>query len=350
MATMDANLGRVAEPDARRPDDRRRLPQRRAQNVQIVNSQLHGDAACRHAHLDAEREHPDRPQHLQRHQRVRHVLRGPSGSARVQQHTACRSDDQQQPVLAAAATTDGVQIIGNAYGVQVGPGNEFTGLAQTTSGAHTDPIQLYGSSHTLITGNYICTATRPESWPRTAATRDDHAERDPDDRVSVADRDGRSERQRHHAQHASPAAAGRSRSTSPMPARPAAASSSATTSWPRSRMPPAGRRGDHRGLQPGSDRWRCHGRPRHPRPARVRRRKLTVHLRRLSALRAHSTGAKARRRVRQRRGHRRRSRYVHVRPAVRQLRQCDRVRCAAVTARHGVVRRRARVTALPRRY
>jgi hypothetical protein len=50
--------------------------------------------------------------------------------------------------------SDGVQIIGNAYGVQIGPGNEFRGLAQV-SAAHTDPIQLYGSSHTLITGNWL---------------------------------------------------------------------------------------------------------------------------------------------------------------------------------------------------
>src|ERR1700754_2611212 len=49
---------------------------------------------------------------------------------------------------------DGVQIIGDAYGVQVGPGNEFRGLAQV-SAAHTDPLQLYGSSHTVITGNWM---------------------------------------------------------------------------------------------------------------------------------------------------------------------------------------------------
>jgi hypothetical protein len=51
--------------------------------------------------------------------------------------------------------SDGVQIIGGAYGVQVGPGNEFTGIRQGSFAAHVDPIQLYGSSHTLITGNYF---------------------------------------------------------------------------------------------------------------------------------------------------------------------------------------------------
>jgi hypothetical protein len=50
--------------------------------------------------------------------------------------------------------SDGVQIIGDAYGVQIGPGNEFRGLAQVSE-AHTDALQLYGSSHTLITGNWM---------------------------------------------------------------------------------------------------------------------------------------------------------------------------------------------------
>jgi hypothetical protein len=51
--------------------------------------------------------------------------------------------------------SDGIQIVGGAYGVQVGPGNEFSGIKQGNFSAHVDPIQLYGSSHTLITGNYF---------------------------------------------------------------------------------------------------------------------------------------------------------------------------------------------------
>ena len=51
--------------------------------------------------------------------------------------------------------TDGVQIIGNAYGVKVGPGNEFSGIRQGVCSAHVDSIQLYGSSHTEIVGNYF---------------------------------------------------------------------------------------------------------------------------------------------------------------------------------------------------
>jgi hypothetical protein len=54
-------------------------------------------------------------------------------------------------------TADGVQIIGTPYGVRIGPGNRFTGLTQSEvpDAAHTDPIQLYGSSHTVITGNWM---------------------------------------------------------------------------------------------------------------------------------------------------------------------------------------------------
>jgi hypothetical protein len=55
----------------------------------------------------------------------------------------------------AGGCSDGVQIVGNAYGVEVGPGNEFSGIRQGTCAAHVDSIQLYGSSHTQIVGNYF---------------------------------------------------------------------------------------------------------------------------------------------------------------------------------------------------
>ena len=55
----------------------------------------------------------------------------------------------------AGGCSDGVQIIGNAYGVEVGPGNEFSGIRQGACAAHVDSIQLYGSSHTQIVGNYF---------------------------------------------------------------------------------------------------------------------------------------------------------------------------------------------------
>jgi hypothetical protein len=54
----------------------------------------------------------------------------------------------------SGGNSDGVQITGNANGVVVGPGNEFSNLAQSSS-VHTDSIQLYGASDTTITGNYI---------------------------------------------------------------------------------------------------------------------------------------------------------------------------------------------------
>jgi hypothetical protein len=51
--------------------------------------------------------------------------------------------------------SDGVQIVGGANGVQVGPGNEFSGLKQSGCTAHVDSIQLYGSKNTQIVGNYF---------------------------------------------------------------------------------------------------------------------------------------------------------------------------------------------------
>ena len=48
---------------------------------------------------------------------------------------------------------DGIQVLGDADGVQIGPGNEFSGLVE--SGNHEDPIQLYGAANTVITGNYF---------------------------------------------------------------------------------------------------------------------------------------------------------------------------------------------------
>jgi len=50
---------------------------------------------------------------------------------------------------------DGLDLAGDPYGVQIGPGNEFTGIDQGTCGPHVDPIQGLGSRHTLITGNYF---------------------------------------------------------------------------------------------------------------------------------------------------------------------------------------------------
>ena len=52
-----------------------------------------------------------------------------------------------------AGESDGIQI--GAYGVVVGPGNEFTGIVQSGYSRHVDSIQLYGQSHTTITGNYF---------------------------------------------------------------------------------------------------------------------------------------------------------------------------------------------------
>ena len=52
--------------------------------------------------------------------------------------------------------SDGVEVLG-AYGVQIGPGNEFTGIYQNgcTNGAHADPIGYSEAPHLLVIGNYF---------------------------------------------------------------------------------------------------------------------------------------------------------------------------------------------------
>ena len=49
---------------------------------------------------------------------------------------------------------DGDGIQNGGYGTQIGPGNDISGQLQNGS-CHADGIQLYGSSHTLIEGNYL---------------------------------------------------------------------------------------------------------------------------------------------------------------------------------------------------
>jgi len=49
--------------------------------------------------------------------------------------------------------SDGIQI--GSYGVVVGPGNVFEGIQQGSCNEHVDSIQLYGQSHTTITGNFF---------------------------------------------------------------------------------------------------------------------------------------------------------------------------------------------------
>lgn len=51
--------------------------------------------------------------------------------------------------------SDGVGSSADSYGITVGPGNEFTGLAENSCVAHVDPIQPYAGSNWTITGNYF---------------------------------------------------------------------------------------------------------------------------------------------------------------------------------------------------
>jgi len=52
--------------------------------------------------------------------------------------------------------SDGVALVGGVNGVQIGPGNEFTGITQSgCDPVHADPIGCNWSSNALITGNYF---------------------------------------------------------------------------------------------------------------------------------------------------------------------------------------------------
>ena len=61
----------------------------------------------------------------------------------------------------ASQCSDGIDILGDAAGTVIGPGNEFTGIDQGYSdancgGTHVDPIQQYGGGPgTVVTGNYF---------------------------------------------------------------------------------------------------------------------------------------------------------------------------------------------------
>ncbi len=55
----------------------------------------------------------------------------------------------------SAGCSDGIFVLGDPNSVQIGPGNEFTGITQQGCGGHVDPIQLYGGATTIITGNYF---------------------------------------------------------------------------------------------------------------------------------------------------------------------------------------------------
>jgi hypothetical protein len=50
--------------------------------------------------------------------------------------------------------SDGIQEYG-IYGVQIGPGNEFTGITQAGCGPHVDPVQIQGGCCYTITGNWF---------------------------------------------------------------------------------------------------------------------------------------------------------------------------------------------------
>ena len=97
--------------------------------------------------------------------------------------------------------SDGVQIIGGAYGVEVGPGNEFSGIQQGACAPHVDSIQLYGSSHTQIVGNYFHDRRHDHHGPRRRRERVHRRQRDDRRRLRARRAVGQSPRQPVRAQH-----------------------------------------------------------------------------------------------------------------------------------------------------
>jgi hypothetical protein len=59
-------------------------------------------------------------------------------------------------VFSGSGPSDGIQVIGGAFGTVIGPKNEFFGIKQSGCGSvHCDPIQFYGATNSVITGNYF---------------------------------------------------------------------------------------------------------------------------------------------------------------------------------------------------
>jgi Right handed beta helix region len=85
-----------------------------------------------------------------------------AGPTNYEGRLTIRGYDNTQPVGVTISNnhfgggcSDGVQVIGDAYGVRIGPGNKFTGLRQRGCVEHVDPIQLYGGPHVVVRGNYF---------------------------------------------------------------------------------------------------------------------------------------------------------------------------------------------------
>ena len=87
-------------------------------------------------------------------------MRGPND---YEGRLTIRGYDNTQPVgvtitnnhFGGGGCSDGIQVVGDAYGVRIGPGNKFTGIRQGSCGAHVDPIQFFGGTATVVTGNYF---------------------------------------------------------------------------------------------------------------------------------------------------------------------------------------------------
>ena len=93
--------------------------------------------------------------------------RSPGGPGRVRRGTIKNS------VIGPGGDADGMQI--SANGVQV-LGNEFVGIKQISE-VHTDSLQLYGATNTVIRGNYFHDFDVAIMAPDGGEQRADHRQR-----------------------------------------------------------------------------------------------------------------------------------------------------------------------------
>ena len=154
-----------------------RLHERRAQR-RLRQLEVHGPGARRHAGQRVQREHRLRPRHAST--RISATATSYEGRLTV------RGYDNSSPVgvkitnshFGNGGCSDGVQIVGDAYGVQVGPGNEFSGIRQGACAAHVDSIQLYGSQPHADRGQLLPRRRHDHHGPRWRRERGHRRQRD----------------------------------------------------------------------------------------------------------------------------------------------------------------------------
>ena len=165
-----AELQRRQQHPRRRVDDRRDDVPGTTKNITVANSTFTGMAVVRADQMNNANIVFDH-----------NIAREHSTCAAVAMRGGWRSSGGSKPTgvtiknstFGPGGDADGIQI--GAPGVQV-LNNEFTGIKQI-SAVHTDSLQLYGSSETVIKGNYFHDFDDRDHGARRRAERADHRQR-----------------------------------------------------------------------------------------------------------------------------------------------------------------------------